>query len=92
MLVSQSINDYSVPATMATSMSPPPRVRIRNLYMCEPSYPSRDVVRQENYIRRKAQELQGWTCPRTIPYQGIDPVHSTFRSSKSPTVGIYLQK
>ncbi|CAF1205654.1 unnamed protein product [Rotaria sordida] len=71
--------------TTSTSTSQTPRVRIRTLHVCEPSYPSRDIVRQENYIRRKAQELQGWCCPRTVPYQGIDPVRSPLELSKSTT-------
>ncbi|CAF1271412.1 unnamed protein product [Rotaria sp. Silwood1] len=61
--------------TSSTLTSQASRVRIRTLHVCEPSFPSRDIVRQENYARRKAQELQGWCCPRTVPYQGIDPVH-----------------
>jgi hypothetical protein len=71
-------------STVSTTQTP--RVRIRTLNVCEPSYPSRDVVRQENYARRKAQELQGWGCPRTIPYQGIDPVHLPPKPPKSTNV------
>ena len=88
MLVSQSTNDYNMSTT--SSASQPPRVRIRTLNVCEPSYPSRDVVRQENYARRKAQELQGWGCPRNVPYQGIDPVHLPPKSTRLTTVRIYV--
>ncbi|CAF4919128.1 unnamed protein product, partial [Rotaria socialis] len=56
--------------TSATSTAQTPRVRIRTLTVCEPSYPSRDIVRQQNYARRKAQQAQGWCCPRTVSYQG----------------------
>jgi len=87
MLVSPPTNDYKM-ATTSTSMSQTPRVRIRTLNVCEPSFPSRDIVRQENYARRKAQELQGWGCPRTIPYQGIDPIHLPPKPSKSTNVRI----
>jgi hypothetical protein len=85
MLVSPATNDYN---KSTTSNFQPPRVRIRTLNVCEPSFPSRDVVRQENYARRKAQELQGWGCPRNVPYQGIDPVHLPSKPSKSTTVRI----
>lgn len=80
MIVSQSTNDYSM---STATRSQTPRVRIRTLNVCEPSYPSRDVIRHENYARRKAQELQGWGCPRTMPYQGIDPVHLPPKPPKS---------
>lgn len=83
MLVSQSTNDYSMStATRAQT----PRVRIRTLNVCEPSFPSRDIVRRENYARRRAQESQGWGCPRTVPYQGIDPVHLPPKPPKSTQV------
>ena len=85
MLVSPSTNDYKM-STISTSQTP--RVRIRTLNVCEPSFPSREIVRQENYARRKAQELQGWGCPRTIPYQGIDPVRLSPKPSKSIIVRI----
>lgn len=75
MLVSLSTNDYSMSTTTSTATAQTPRIRMRTLNVCESSYPSRDIVRQENFNRRKAQELQGWGCPRTIPYQGIDPLH-----------------
>ncbi|CAF2706077.1 unnamed protein product [Rotaria sp. Silwood2] len=71
--------------TSSTATSQTSRVRIRTLHVCEPSFPSRDIVRQENYARRKAQELQGWCCPRTVPYQGIDPVHLPPELSKPMT-------
>jgi hypothetical protein len=88
MLVSQSKNEYSMSKTSSSSASQTPRIRIRTLHVCEPSFPSRDIIRQENYARRKAQELQGWGCPRTIPYQGIDPVHLPPKPSKSTNVRI----
>jgi hypothetical protein len=78
MLVSQTKNDYTL-STISSSQTP--RVRIRTLHVCEPSSPSRDIVRRENYARRKAQELQGWGCPRNITYQGIDPVRLPPKSS-----------
>ncbi len=86
MLVSQSKNEYSMSKTSSSSASQTPRIRIRTLNVCEPSFPSRDIIRQENYARRKAQELQGWGCPRTIPYQGIDPVHLPPKPSKLTNV------
>jgi hypothetical protein len=76
MLVSPATNDYSTSTTPSSSASQSFRARIRTLNVCEPSFPSRDVVRQQNYARRKVQELQGWTCPRTIPYQDIIPARS----------------
>jgi hypothetical protein len=88
MLVSPQANDYNMATTTSSSTSQTPRVRIRTLNVCEPSYPSRDIIRQENYARRKAQELQGWGCPRTIPYQGIDPVHLSSKPSKLTNVSI----
>lgn len=77
MLVSSTMttnkNDYNS-SNMATIPSiSAPRVRIRTLHVCEPSYPSRDIVRQENYARRQAQREKGWCCPPGVPYQGIDP-------------------
>lgn len=75
-----------VSSTTSSSTPQPPRVRIRTLNVCEPSHPSRDIIRQENYARRKAQELQGWGCPRTVPYQGIDPVHLPPKPPKTITV------
>ncbi|UJR37773.1 hypothetical protein I4U23_030465 [Adineta vaga] len=75
MLVSSSSNNYRM-STIPLSKTPQSiSVRTRTLKRCEPAWPSRDYVRQENYARRKAQELQGWACPRTIPYQGIEPVN-----------------
>jgi hypothetical protein len=90
MLVSQSTNDYNISTTSAPQT---PRVRIRTLHVCEPSFPSRDIVRHENYARRKAQETQGWGCPRTMPYQGIDPVHLPPKPPKSTHVrlGFFLK-
>ncbi|CAF3428768.1 unnamed protein product [Rotaria socialis] len=72
--------------TSATSTAQTPRVRIRTLTVCEPSYPSRDIVRQQNYARRKAQQAQGWCCPRTVSYQGIDPIHLPTESLKPITM------
>lgn len=85
MLVSHATKDYNMTTLSSTGRSQTPRVRIRTLNVCEPSYPTRDIVRQQNYARRKAQELQGWCCPRTVPYQGIDPVHMSIEPTK-PTL------
>lgn len=85
MLVSPSNSAFGLPPSSSTA-SQTPRVRIRNAFVCEPSYPTREVVRKQNYARRKAQEQQGWCCPRTVPYQGIDPVHLPPKPSKSTTV------
>jgi hypothetical protein len=90
MLVSPSRHDYSMSTTSAPSTSQTPRVRIRNLHVCEPSFPSRDVVRQENYIRRQAQKEQGWGCPKDVPYRGIDPVRLPPKPSKTISVRICL--
>ena len=89
MLLSSSSNDYSM-STVSTSTAnqPASRVRIRTLHVCEPSFPSRDVVRQENYARRQAQKQQGWCCPPGVPYQGIDPVHLPPKPTKLPSVRI----
>jgi hypothetical protein len=97
MLVSPATNDYSTSTTPSSSASQSFRARIRTLNVCEPSFPSRDVVRQENYARRKAQEFQGWACPRTIPYQNIGPAHVPPQTPKPIIVRIliyeiYLQK
>jgi hypothetical protein len=88
MLVSPSTNNYNISTTSSSSTPQTPRVRIRTLNVCEPSFPSRDIIRQENYARRKAQELQGWGCPRNIPYQGIDPVHLPPKPPKLTSVRI----
>lgn len=87
MLVSSATNDYSMSTTSSSTVQPP-RVRIRTLNVCEPSFPSRDIIRQENYARRKTQELQGWGCPRNIPYQGIDPDRLLSKPPKSINVRI----
>lgn len=77
---------------MATSLpsTQPPRVRIRTLHVCEPSYPSREIVRQENYARRQSQKEQGWCCPPGVPYQGIDPVHLPPKPSKQNVVRLKI--
>jgi hypothetical protein len=90
MLVSSSTNDYNMSTTSTSPTSQPLRVRIRTLNVCEPSFPSRDVVRQENYARRKAQELQGWGCPRNVPYQGIDPAYLPPKPEKATHVRIFI--
>ncbi|CAF0814953.1 unnamed protein product [Didymodactylos carnosus] len=54
-----------------------PRVRIRTLNVCEPSEPSREIVRHENFLRRQAQKNMGWLCPSGVVYRGIDPNDST---------------
>ncbi|CAF0970097.1 unnamed protein product [Adineta ricciae] len=86
MLVSSSAtNDYRM-STIPPSVTPQSvRVRTRTLRRCEPAWPSRDYVRQENYARRKVQEHQGWTCPRTIPYQDVAPPVLSPRSSRPIT-------
>ncbi|CAF1056004.1 unnamed protein product [Adineta steineri] len=81
MLVSPTTTDYGLSITRSSSVPQSVYARMRILNICEPSLPSRDVVRRENYARRKGQEFQGWACPRTIPYQDIEPVEL---SSKAP--------
>ncbi|CAF1152814.1 unnamed protein product [Adineta ricciae] len=83
MLVSSSAtNDYQMSTIPPSMTAQSVRVRTRTLRRCEPAWPSRDYVRQENYARRKVQEHQGWACPRTIPYQDVAPPVLSPRSSR----------
>lgn len=86
MLVSSTTPSPSTSTAADVTAPTPPRVRIRTLHVCEPSYPSREIVRQENYVRRQSQKEKGWCCPPGVPYQGIDPEHLPPKPSKTTPV------
>lgn len=82
MLVSPARNDYSKSTRDSTS-------NVRTISVCDALFPPRDKIRHDNYNRRKIQELQGWSCPRTVSYQGIDPPRLISKPPKSVSVSIY---